>query len=1532
MDPVALLNIGDEITVYEAEHFNYKSTPYSDEAFVGRMAGAPNNFQMHLARRLGFTRIDLVGGGKIWPSDVGVGLERGPAVEIRVLGEVALYGPDGSSVKIPRVGERIILAKLAIDARKFVQTSTLLRLAGENEAGIDKISPDTLKGYVSGVRKALKAAGAPGVLSDGRKRPGGFCLDIDPDLVDYGRLRTCAQEANARAKTRDYLAAVELYRCAVSEWAGRPLAGIEGAHVDGVRQDLWREYRAASVGLIKNLLDLGEPGEAATIAWNLIKEDAGTDIVALGLHALSRSGQMGEFTAFCNLATQQHRRLTGRLTAELPDGISLLSTTLIDNPQASFRLLPPGPTPPARPDPVHGVGRSWDGCPYLGLLPYEERHARVFFGRQELTRRLLDRLEHRLFDDSGLLLVTGPSGAGKSSVLRAGLLAALANDRLAAGCAAWPRRVLTPTANPVGQLAACLADLTFTDAIDVHRSLAARPEDAHLLVLQALRTTSDAVGVDRPRLVLVVDQLEELFSLTDDPHQRSVFLTALHALASTPLLPDGRPGALVVAGIRVDFMNQALDYQALRAAFEARPITVGPMQEAELRQAITAPAAQAGVDLPPDLATAILDDLRDRNLSLGFDSGTLPLLSQVMFTMWQEGLDNLTVAGYRATGGVANIVRASADKVYGELNPTEQEIARRVFLQLTDAADGRLTRRPAKRAMLCTAAGATAEEVNVVLDAFADRRLITLSDEGTVDIAHEELLKAWTRLREWLQPSLTDQALHRALIDDAHTWQQHSHESSYLYRGGQLHAVTAAARRWGADLGTKQLVVGGVAVEFLTASRRRDRRRRTLYQAIAVAMTLLVILTGTAAVIASRNAARADQQHALALSRQLAAQSRVVASTSRWTAQRLAAAALHSADTAEAREAAQILLTDFRNVLHHPAAVTDLVFSPDSKLLATTSADAKVRLWDPATGYAIGAPLKGHIDSITSATFSPRGDLLATASEDGTVLLWNPTTGRPVGASSIGHADSVSSVAFSSNGNRLATASADKTVRLWNPDTGQRVGEPLTGHTGPVNSVAFSPDGNRLATASADTTVRLWNPDTGQGVGEPLTGHTRPVLSVAFSPDGNLLATGSADFTARLWDAHTGEAVGDPLKAHSDSVFSVAFSPDGDMLATASADGTVRLRNLKTGEEVTLGGHSNQVTSATFSRDGKMLATASTDGTARLWDPQTRRAIGAPLTGHTGQVNSVAFSRDGKLLASGSDDQTIQLWDPITGHSVGAPLRGHKAAVWSVAFSPRDNLLASASFDGTVRLWDDPENGGTVRELTGHNNSIVWQVAFSPDGEWVASAGVDGTARLWDPNTGREVHKLTAHNASVTSVTFSPDGRLLATASADGTVRLWDPQSGEAVGDPLTGPIGTPVLFSPDGRLLATGWQLWDLRTRHPLATVSGRTGSLDSLAFSPNGKLFASARVGTTVQLWDPQTGRALSGPLTGHTGRVLNVAFSPDGRLLATTSDDRTVRLWDVSLHLDPLRSLCAQAGGPTEDEWATYAPGEPFQDVCQ
>jgi WD40 repeat protein len=1178
--------------------------------------------------------------------------------------------------------------------------------------------------------------------------------------------------------------------------------------------------------------------------------------------------------------------------------------------------------------------------PYRGLARYEAADERWFFGREDITELIAFLAEQR---SSLPLMLVGASGAGKSSLLRAGLLPRL---RAAAGEVTAEITGNTGTGNAAagGGERVVVCDLTVTGV----PALAAR-------IAAVTSGTADLPAA------LIVDQFEAVFTLCPDEAERSALISAACELA-------GR--TLVVLALRADCYGRAIGYPGLLRALQERQVVLGPMTAGQVRRAVTAPAALTGPEVEEGLVEAVLADLApagrpdarrpdasrpdadrdealrpdaarpdagwdagDRDDEPACDAGALPLLSHALLAAWRQAdAGRLTVAGYRAVGGVRNALPRSADRVYDSLTLRQRRLARRLLPRLVRLTDGlppsrtavpRSELRGTLNELRATGAGEAGNADAVrVLAAFAGEGIITL-DAGTARFTHDVVLTAWPRLRAWLEEDAAARRGHapggtRArpsaparpapARDRARTRKAQAREAARA-------AAAAAAREGGEGAGVAP------AADSTGPGRRRTR---TLGGVIALLTVLVLVAAGLAA-------------HAFSL-RQRAV-----------TAEQAAAAAEQAANSrAVAFIAAQTLSTDPAVGAQLAAAAYALSPTPQAtaSLLDAAGAVPVARIADSAKSVRA-----------VSVNTSAGGPLLVAAGSDGSLQLWNiAAAGHPVLAAALLPADSdrpLAATAFSPSGTVIAAAGTQGKVYLWQVSgtaAAPRVsalGLPLAGPGGPVSSIAFSPDGRLLAVASVDGTVRLWNVTDSARPAPDGPSLTVPggaaVTSVAFGDGGGVLAAGTSAGTAVLWKVEGTPAPvlypHMPLAGAGGALSGVAFSPDGNTLAAAGADGTVALWSVRAGTgsknkgasaaaDGTLTGASGAIGAIAFSPDGKSLAAAASaaggastaggasGGSVLVWNlaaqqvtatvPQPQPVTSVAWDGAdeiaAGDANgtvallslpspvlpadgdSIAYSADGAAIAVGGT--SVQLWDASKRTLLATHALAAGVSVNATAFGS-DGNVAIARSDGAVALLNGHTLApiGTPFPVTSGKNAAQ-SVAFSASGTLLATGGADGSVRLYDVSDPGRPHLIATGQRSgsaVSTVAFAPDGATLATAAADGAVQLWDVSAG---GGSLT-PAG-PSLGPVQG--FATG------------------------LAFSPDGKILAAGSGGGTVHLWDvaePGHPVPLGTPLAGPSGHVPSVAFSPSGTVLAAGASDGTVWLWNMASPAHP--ALIAALDGP-------------------
>ena len=500
-------------------------------------------------------------------------------------------------------------------------------------------------------------------------------------------------------------------------------------------------------------------------------------------------------------------------------------------------------------------------CPYLGLDAFHENNQQVFFGRERLIGELVKQLKTQRW-----LAMLGSSGSGKSSVVRAGLIPALERGALP-GSAEWfyfPPMV--PGSHPLLNLARLIlpseADITQIEA-EADRL---QQDPAHLTNLIAARADRAAV--------LVIDQFEEIFTLCTDEVERRRFVDNLIALSQTPSAQH-----CIIITMRADFETHVVRLPNLQTVFEQSAVRLTPLNAAELREAIEAPAALIGLKFEEGVVDALLND------TLG-EPAALPLLQFTLLKLWEGRERNrVTWETYKKLGGGRQALARSADEFYNQLIPEEQVTMRRILLKLVRPGVGlEVTSNRVPRAALYQKAEAN-DRIDRVLDRLIKTRLVRVSEGDTaadeqVEVAHEALVRNWPRLVEWLEEDRVTLRQRQRLTAAAEQWVRLNKDPQAVWRG----ALLDEARRYDdlSDL-ERQFIGASLGAEEAERQAEETRRQKELEDArrladvekqraelevknsrrlrrLTAALIVVSIFAVFAAVLALRNSAYAEAQ------------------------------------------------------------------------------------------------------------------------------------------------------------------------------------------------------------------------------------------------------------------------------------------------------------------------------------------------------------------------------------------------------------------------------------------------------------------------------------------------------------------------------------------------------------------------------------------------------------------------------------------------------------------------------------------------
>lgn len=1169
--------------------------------------------------------------------------------------------------------------------------------------------------------------------------------------------------------------------------------------------------------------------------------------------------------------------------------------------------------------------------PYRGLQSFEEKHAKFFFGREQLIEKLSNFVNQ---DKKQLTIVVGISGSGKSSLIQGGLIPRLRQNSDNQWQILDPIR---PGEKPYDTLVQVLFSWTEeTKVTDLVQKIQQNPQ----IIVDSLKTWQSQHP--HQRILLVIDQAEELITLTtkkqvsqssispakpkkwwqkySPPNQQEIieeewqkFVNLLNAILLRV------PQLSLLLTLRSDF-EPRFQNSVWQDIWQESRFIMPSMSSQELREAIIAPANEMAIHFEPaNLVDLLVDEVAQMPGALPLLSFTLSELYINLFQKWQDGKTQdraLTKEDYDKLGGVVGSLTRRANQEYDNLpDDLHRQTMRRVMLRMVNIEAGEAVKRKVFQSELTYNDVGENERVNRVINCLIKSRLIVtgkdkLTNQSYYEPAHDFLVRGWDKLQKWIQTEGTENSLRlqRTLTSASTDWQQAQKSRQFLWNANPnlelLKQVLYNQDGW----------FNSSEKEFVSKSIARKQFNIRLRWGITFSVILLLGSGLIAALWGQRNARISEI-------RELQESARLNLSSN------------PSLDgLLNSLKAAKLLKED-------PLLRT---FIPEASL----QEEVRKNLQWSVFYVRETNRMKGHTGPVRS-DFSPDGQLIASAGEDGIIQIWNQQGQQLAGWR--GSQQRLWKVAFSVDSKFLVSGGEDGKIRFWNLD-GKQIGE-FSGHTGPVRSVGFSSDGQILISAggSGDRQVKIWNLE-----GEQLASWEANSLltkTANFSPDQQLIATtggdqenGNITGKTRIFNSQ-GE-----LQQEFDGIaWNAVFSSDGKLITVAGDDGCVYVYrsspevvntefNLDIETQIPQArsqgciskdlyepihpqlvgvwqADNERLWNIAVSHDGQKIATAGQDGSARVWNLQGQELLKfqIPLTG---PIRSVNFNPDDSYLISTNDLGMVNIWNLNDDNLVSVWENTHSMS--QIIFISQGQKLAIASHNGTIQLWDlqgqlleefitpssshsqspDFKSGET---MTPQITSPITFISFSDDYSTMVSGDLEDNLYLWDVENQQLLKTFEGHSGPVI---IDKENQLIINGRSDGDIILIDINTGKHLSHSMahTDTINT-LSLSPDAKLLASAEKdgtirVWNLSTQELWQVFRDHIGEVYSLDFSPDGTLLVSGGQDSTIRVWDLQQGKSIGPLFQVYEKQIRVVRFSPDGQFIASGDRSGYLQLWDLQI----------------------------------
>ena len=1193
--------------------------------------------------------------------------------------------------------------------------------------------------------------------------------------------------------------------------------------------------------------------------------------------------------------------------------------------------------------------------PYRGLEVFDIEHSRFFFGRKAVTEWLLNavrpseaRDSHARFRDNRFLAIVGASGSGKSSVARAGLLAALQQGQLP-NSEHWPQIDFTPGEKPLQNLALALKkhpqlpSIYQVEHTELRRKFLEQPLQLHSLALEWLK------GNGQQRLVILADQFEEIFTLCRNDAERQAFLdNLLHAAY------DSTGQVIVILTLRADFYPNLTPYEQLSRAVEAHQYLLNPLNETELREAITLPAQLSGAEVE----ALLVDDLVKDTLE---QPGSLPLLQFALSRLWKQRSERvLRLKEYREFGGLIGALEQRANGVYESLSPDDQAQCRLVFRRLVQPGEGTTDTR--RRARLDEFSGDQQRIVRLMVD----ERLLTTrrdsidSDESDdkkniadsentdfVEVAHEALIGGWPRLKNWVSKDRISIQTQHLVSSAAKEWDS----SGRKVKGLLPEARLLDAEQWVGDYPEQATLVERVFVESEGRVVRRQRNRVKWFAGVMAVVAVGMVVLASFAFQQRSTAIGAKQSEKIAKesaeknakeSKQRELEANYNLAKAFEEKSRLAFEKGKNTNSPEAYKQA-ILYALEAELMDLPMKDVGLTSNTFGLLSSITEDEIPTELKktphlsikkdnENSKGELNIELMNGHSKKINSFAIHPTKDaFLASASEDGSIRFWDIRKGEGL-RSVLKHDHPVMTLAYTSSGKELVSGTRNGEIYVWKFSKEIRLVNKFKVGDSFITAIVHKPSSDSIAIGLANGDILLMSIKSGEIFNTVKTNGEVNYLLYDRHGDRLFSASGgvfSDEKNIKVWDSKSMTLIAE-IEGHSKPIQSLAYNHKRKLIASGSLDETIKIWSSEDYNLIsTLENNLSFIESLAFNSNGEELISGSISGKISLWKLEhnvfsfSKFLKNPSFKGKNLSVSSVSYSLNNELIAS-SCENSICFWKNSFNSSPKIA-EGHTDIVDTIKFSDNGVFFVTGSYDSSIKVWNSTDRS-LLKTILG-SPGFIYSVSFSPDNKNIASASTDASIRLWSTENYSIKNSLHGHTQSSLALEYSADGKNLISAAYDKTIREWSLNSMNEKKKILLENSSLALTYGNSDREIFYGIGnnvIWHNLSDGSEKVFKGHTSEVTYLGYGRKNSLLASGSNDNTVRLWDAESGKLLQ-IFEGHSDGVVSLMFNSNEEYLASASSDGDLRLWNIKsgklkklLRTDD--SVFSLAYHPTENVIAT------------